>query len=180
MISLATMIVLTQPLDVREGRWWKITISLPLIWVVVAQLSAGLGLMGGIASILSIVLLGFIWSGTTSFHLSDSPVHLLHGQANIGAGHIADFKYARAKIKDRDFQEAVKLTLHELEKNPENFEGLILLAQLYFEMRHPAEALKQVESILHNPDATPEQIERATVAKIECLNELNRGDIKPK
>ncbi len=32
-VALAAMIAMTQPLEVREGRWWKIVVSLPLIWL---------------------------------------------------------------------------------------------------------------------------------------------------
>jgi tetratricopeptide (TPR) repeat protein len=176
---LAGMVAMTQPLGVREGRWWKIAVSLPLIWTIFAQLSAGLGFLSGIAAILALVLLGFIWSGIVAHYMSDSLVRLLQGDASFSAGHIANFKYARAKIEDGDYPEAIKLTLHELEKKPDNYEGLILLAQLYFETHRPDEALKQIECILQNPDTTAEQLERPAAAKTECLNELNRLGIQP-
>ena len=180
MAGLVVMIALTQTLDVREGRWWKIAVSLPLILLITAPFSSGLGLLNGVALILSISFLGFIWSGTISCYASGLLLRILHGDANVSAGHIPDFQFARARIDDGDFEDAIKLTLHELEKNPNNYEGLMLLARLYFQMHRPDEALKQIEAILQNPDTTPEQIERATAAKIECLNELNRRGIKTK
>ncbi len=35
-----------------------------------------------------------------------------------------------------------------------------------------------IEMILHNPATTPEQFQRASSAKIECLTELNRRGLK--
>jgi uncharacterized membrane protein len=172
-VALAAMIALTRAPEVREGRKWRIAVSLPLVWVIAAQLFFGLGLVSGIAAILSLTLLGFIWSGTLAHFASDSLVTMLHGEANLSAGHSPDFRYARGKIEDGDLTEAIRLTLHELEKNPANFEGLYLLAQLYFETHRPDKALNQIENILQNPDTTPEQFRRATAAKVECLNELN-------
>jgi len=34
--------------------------------------------------------------------------------------------------------------------------------------------------ILLNPATTPEQLQRAAAAKVECLNELNGRGLKPK
>ena len=177
--AVAAMIALTQPLEVREGRWWRIAVSLPLIWLTAVPFFVGTSFISGVALILSLAFLGFIWSGTLAHYVSGLLVKALQGDGSVSAGHIPDFQYARIKIKDGDLAEAVRLTLHELEKDPNNYEGLFLLAQLYFETRRPDDALKQIEMILQNPATTPEQWQRASTAKIECLNELNRLGLKP-
>ncbi len=173
LVALAVMIALTRPIEVREGRRWKILVSLPLIWLITGAFSNGPRFISGAAAILSITFLGFIWAGTIAHFASGSLVRMLQSDANLGAGHIPDFKYARARIEDGDLAGAITLTRHELEKNPGNYEGLFLLAQLYFESHQPDDALEQIEHILRNPDTTPEQAQRATAAKVECLNELN-------
>ena len=113
MAGLVVMIALTQTLDVREGRWWKIAVSLPLILLITAPFSSGLGLLNGVALILSISFLGFIWSGTISCYASGLLLRILHGDANVSAGHIPDFQFARARIDDGDFEDAIKLTRSE-------------------------------------------------------------------
>src|SRR5436309_11010407 len=131
-VALAAMVALSQPLEVREGRWWRIAVSLPLVWFTAVPFFVGTSFISGVALILSLAFLGFIWSGTLAHFVSGSLVKALQGDGSLSAGHIPDFQYARAKINDGDLAEAIRLTLHELEKDPNNYEGLFLLAQLYF------------------------------------------------
>jgi len=48
-VALAAMIALTQSLEVREGRWWGIAVSMPLIWLIT---------LSGVAVFFSVPFLG--------------------------------------------------------------------------------------------------------------------------
>jgi hypothetical protein len=103
---------------------------------------------------------------------ADLFVGALFSEPRNTSGAWPDFRYARSAVRDGDLHGAIELTKGELEKEPENYEGLMLLASLYAETGKPARsigALEKIigalEKILSNPNATDEQKRVASAAK---------------
>ena len=63
----------------------------------------------------------------------------------------------RLRIKEGEWNEAVKLIELELIKEPKDFEGLRLLAEACVQLKMFDKAQAQMETILNNPDATSDQ-----------------------
>jgi hypothetical protein len=80
----------------------------------------------------------------------------------------ADFHYARNHRRDGERDKAVACIRHELSKEPKNFEGLLLLAEIYEDLNEPAAALAQLNIIIDNPEATEEQKEVARQEQENC------------
>jgi predicted Zn-dependent protease len=94
-------------------------------------------------------------------------VNFLYGGGFSQTGQHPDYRYAKNHRRDGERKEAVAAIQTELRKDPKNFEGLLMLAEIYEDLNQPAEAIAQLNIILENPDATPEQKE---VAEHECEN----------
>ena len=161
-VMMGVFCALARVVPARADRWIRLTISLPLLFSV---------LQPTILAGFFIAALAFIWCGPIA-HLMTGPIMTaLYGRGGQSAGPIPDFKFARAKIEDGKLQEAIKLAQWELTKNPTNYEGLILLAAIYQELKQPAKALAQVELIRQSADATDAQRDNARAAQTQ-LREL--------
>jgi tetratricopeptide (TPR) repeat protein len=65
---------------------------------------------------------------------------------------------ARALKKHGEFAEALLLLKQELEKDPLDREGLLLLAELHDALQQPVEAMKALQKLLNNPGLSADQI----------------------
>ena len=72
-----------------------------------------------------------------------------------------DFKPARLLAADGNLVEAIRFAEIELEKEPANYEGLILLANLYADKGEATTAIDYLRRVEQNPVATDQQKEFA-------------------
>ncbi len=174
LVAFGLFYALSQPLELREGRWSKIAISLPLVFVVALAARGDLA-YGAIPVIFLFVILCFLWAPNLAHFVSNLVVNSMFGGFGKGSlgGFRPDYREARATIDEGDLDAAIRLVSHEIEKAPTDFEGRTLLAALYHEKKLPAQALVHLEAILHDPQASDTQKQAAAEAKAQCL-ELQR------
>jgi hypothetical protein len=171
-VAIGIFIVLTHPIDLRHRRWMRIALSLPSV-TFVAQILISHGLpgssLGGMALVMwllaNIGVLGLLWAGPVADIVAHAAVGLLEQKFHEARLTPADFSLARRLRQEGEIKEAVAAAREELLKDASNYEGLILLAQLYEDLNLPGEALKQLDIILANPQATDAQKEEARVEK---------------
>ena len=162
--GILLMLALSQPEELRPGRWVKMAISLPVLatlgWLF-DQASPGL-VMPMSACVIAFGLIwmkNFTWLGAQVFH------RLTFGSGKAGGGFVPDYRSARSCVEDGDYQQAIEHVKFELAKEPGNFEGLWLLAAIYQEQKKAPEATQQLSLILACPASTPEQITAARAAQ---------------
>ncbi|MBI5775050.1 MAG: hypothetical protein HZA89_15090 [Verrucomicrobia bacterium] len=185
LFAMLVMLALSHPMDLRETRWTKIKFT----WLC-AGVMLCLGTMVGldwipldnfIVRYIVIVLFAACVTGILACWIPNvawlfsRPVDTLifGGVGTQSAGHIPEYKYAREKALEGDFKEAIKMCQWELSKQPDNYEGLLLLATIHMEMKNPKLALAQVELILKIPHLSENQEREALHAKAECLNAIH-------
>jgi hypothetical protein len=175
LLVVGLLIAVTQPIDLRAHRWRRIGLSLP--WVTfLGQILIDRGLpggwTGGVATMMwlsvNIGILGLIWGGPLAGLAAHGVVRLLDPPFQEARLTRPDFSAARRHRQEGELKEAVEAARKELKKDAVNYEGLILLAQLYQDLNLPEEALKQLDIILGNPQATDDQKEAARVEKEAC------------
>lgn len=169
-LAFGLFLAMSQPLELREGRWLNIGFSLVMVWVIALTLQNGPG-YAAIPVIFLFVGVCFLWSPNVAHGLSGLLLNTLFegcGKGSIG-GFRPDYREARAKIDAEQWDAAIELVQHELIKSPTDYEGRTLLAALYHEKELPSEAIVHLEVILHNPHATDAQKSAAAAAKTECL-----------
>jgi lipopolysaccharide biosynthesis regulator YciM len=102
-------------------------------------------------------------------------VGFLNSEPDETSGAWADFRAARSWAKDGEVKKAIALTKAELKKEPDNFEGLILLGSLYADSGSPKRALEATETLLRSrPSLTPEQ-KQAALEKKAIYEKLKSG-----
>jgi tetratricopeptide (TPR) repeat protein len=99
--------------------------------------------------------------------------------ARAGAGLRPEFRYARYARREGDLKEAMKLVRQELEKDPTNYEGLLLLAAIHEEMKRPDQAVSALNAILSNPGATEAQKEFARAEQDRLHEAQDRSSSVP-
>lgn len=169
-ISLVIFIYATQPEELRDNRWVKIVFSTPAVWLI-AQMATG-GPAGGFMAVGCTLLLAFFWAPVISHYTSGWLLDQVQRFSTDEGGFRVDFSQARIHIDQRQFPESIKAVRHELRKDPKNYEGHLLLAGLYREMKQPSEAMAALAVILDNPAATEEQKRVARAGLEELRNEL--------
>ncbi len=169
--GVVLMVALSQPEELRRGRWLKMALSLPLLLFLAWLLNyspTGQGdaignvtfYAGGVVTFTLIWMRNFTWFGGQAF------LRLTHGSAGQGGGGwVPDYRAARSHVKDGDYEQAIECVQFELAKEPGNFEGRWLLAAIYQELKQPKEAMQQVNAILACPTSTPEQLTTARAAQ---------------
>ncbi len=169
-LAFGLFLAISQPLELREGRWLKVGFSLASVLVIALTLQNGLS-YAAIPVIFLFVGVCFLWSPNLAHGLSNLAINSLFGGCGKGSigGFRPDYREARAKIDAEQWDAAIALVQHELTKSPTDYEGRALLAALYHEKKLPSEAIVHLEVILHNPHATDAQKSAAAAAKHECL-----------
>ena len=171
LVALLVFLGVSQPLEVRSGRWWRIAISLAIVWSISGMFRQGPGphLIG---AIVLLPVLAFVWMGNLAYFSSKWIVDSLLGfgvsKRSLG-GFRPDFRVARSLGRDGRLDEAIQLTQDELTKDPHNFEGLLLLATLYHEKGLFDQAMDQLAIIARNPAATVDQKKIAKDGLKQCL-----------
>ncbi len=165
---MAGFLILSNPIELRSGRWLKIAISLPLVLGFIGGMSSGLNARGGLILISCIVALAFVWCANLSWFFAGSFANFFYSDISSPTGIRSDFRYAKIHRRDGELEQAVAAIEHELKKEPENFEGLILLAGVYNDMKQPEKAMAQLEIVSNAPGATEAQKEVARGENKRC------------
>jgi hypothetical protein len=84
-------------------------------------------------------------------------VAILMNEPGESSGAWPDFRAARSWAREGDIKKAIALTAAELEKEPENYEGLMLLGSLHADSGSVKLALRTTESLLRCAHLTEEQ-----------------------
>jgi tetratricopeptide (TPR) repeat protein len=168
---------LTNPAEMRPHRWVRIGLSVvPVSFLAGIFFGEGLPCspIGGIALMLWIVANGgvlcLLWLNPLSHLAAGGVVNLLDPDPGPSRYTRPDYGLAQSHRREGEIKEAIAATRRELEKEPANFEGLILLAQLYQDVNLPKDALRQLEVILNDPQATDEQKEAARAERAACTS----------
>jgi tetratricopeptide (TPR) repeat protein len=166
-VGILLMFAVSHPPPLRKGRWWKMLISLPVLgaarWLFDQASAASVQpLVVCVITFALIWLNNFTWFGAEAVHL------VVHGRRNQGGGgFVPDYRGARSRVEDGDYEEAIEYLKFELAKEPGNFEGLWLLAAIYQEVKQPKPALAALDRILACPTSTPEQLAAARGAQVQ-------------
>lgn len=180
LLAFLMMLALSQPIELRESRWPKIKFT--FLCVGLAALLSQVPLDNFFVRYAVIVVFAACvtgifgcWLPNASWLMFSRPMDsmIFGGVGTQSAGHIPDYKFAREKALEGEFKEAIKLCQWELSKQPDNYEGLLLLATIHMEMKNPKLALEQVELILKIPHLSEPQEREALHAKAECLNAIH-------
>lgn len=102
----------------------------------------------------------------------DSAVSFLHSESGEHSGPWADFKYARIAKRDGEWTEAVRLTKIELEKEPEHYEGLLLLATIYAHMGKHDQVVQTLDELLNVSTLTDEQVAAIKETRANYLEQI--------
>ena len=149
----------TQPEELRDHRRLKIALSIPPV-LMITWAAVELNHANAYFGAFSFAILGFIWKSPIAYAGSLLFVKLLQGDVNrVTTGIRAEFGAAKALHKHGDLEDALRQTKAELEKDPFNYEGLLLLAQIYIDLDQPERALKTVDLILERSILTENQRE---------------------
>lgn len=171
--GIVLMLGLSHPEELRKGRWLKMVVSLPLLIFLALMLAwkpgdqgAAFGNVvfyaGGVIVFAIVWMRNFTWFGAQAFH------RLIHGNPGQGGGgFVPDYRGARSRVEDGDYDQAIEYVKFELAKEPGNFEGLWLLAAIYQEQKKLKEAGQQLDLILACPASTPEQVVAARAAQVQ-------------
>jgi len=92
-------------------------------------------------------------------------VGILSSEPTQHSGAWPDFKGARSAASEGNLREAIRFTREELKKEPENYEGLMLLASLYVDEGSPEKAIESLGTILRCSNVTDEQRRSASEQK---------------
>lgn len=176
--GIVLMLALSHPAELRPGRWLRMACSLPVLLFIHWMFTLGILILciGGVVAFTLIWMNHFTWFGAQAVS------RLLHGRPNQGGGgFVPDYRGARSRVEDGDYEQAIEYVKLELAKEPGNFEGLWLLAAIYQEQMKPKEAAQQLDLILACPTSMPEQVAAARAAQqqlraleIQLANERER------
>lgn len=169
-IAVMIMLGLSHPLELRPGRGLKTALSLPFVSVaaLVASLSAS-SPVGGLGQVMvyafCTIIVAVVWASNLAWFGARFFNHLLHGSERAGGGFRPDFTLVRHHVKEDDLDEAYRHLKEELDKDPKNYEGLLLLAQIRLNQKRVKDAVAALEIIINNSEATDVQRETARSEK---------------
>lgn len=169
LVAVALGIAATHSKELRQFRWLKLALSMPPVLVIASALSE-LTAANAYFSAFSFGILGFIWRSPMAHFGAFVFTRLLYGDMNRPTGIRAEFAAAKRLRFHGDLDDALRLTQTELEKDPSNYEGLLLLAQLYIDTDAPERALQTLDLLLAETQLTAEQL-AAVSASRQSLNE---------
>jgi hypothetical protein len=97
--------------------------------------------------------------------ISNGFVGFLQSEPRESSGGWPNFNAARSWARDGEVKKAIALTKAELEKESDNFEGLMLLGSLYADSGSAKLALRTMETLLRSEKLTAEQRQAAEEKK---------------
>lgn len=174
-VALVVMLAISAYPDAREGRWRRILWSQPALLYLAATFHS----YNVLHYVATLMLLFFIWRQDLTWHGAKAFEALTFGSGQAFGSRRAEFQFARSLAEERDFDGALAAIRDELEKEPKNYEGHILLATIYKELRQPEPAMAALDVIIQNPEAMPDQIAFARSA-IPELRQLQEQQAKAK
>ena len=154
--TVAAGLAATQHHELRAFRWLKIAVSLPLV-VLIASVFDEMSGAGGWFALWPVALLGFIWKSPLAHLASAGVSRLIYGDLNRSTGIRAEFGGPKALLQHGDLEDALRVTLQELEKEPRNYEGGLLLSEIHQAMDQPKLAAKALERLLGSGGLTADQ-----------------------
>jgi hypothetical protein len=155
-VTLIAGLAATHPDDLRRYRWLRIGLSLPIV-VLITSVFFQLDQVRGYFAMWGFGVLGFLWAGPMAHGTSWMVQQLIYGDQKRSTGVQASFAGARALRTHGDLKEAVELTQAELEKEPESYEGLLLLAELREEAGEHHQAARVLDRLLRIKNLSQEQ-----------------------
>ena len=177
--TVVTGAVLTHPLELREYRWIRIVVSLPIV-VLVTSVFWRMGIVNGYFGVVGIAMLAFIWRSPVTHYASVGVAQLIFGTPNVGGGIRTDFGGARALLRHGDVDEAIEHLNRELRKDPLSYEGLLLLAQCHMEKSDLKRALGTANKSLAESPLSDEQREIVCTLKQQIEEKIALNRLKPK
>jgi hypothetical protein len=167
------MLLLSQPVELRAKRGLKMAISLPLLAISVlimqANARAHATAIGQVTSfVFFFAMAALIWTPNLAWFGGRIITGILHSSGG-GGGWVPDFYQVRRALEKGQVDEAQELLNEQLEKAPNNYEGLLLQAQIWLDKKQPPMAVKALEAIVASPSATEEQkaVARSEKQRIE-------------
>ncbi|HTG44490.1 MAG TPA: hypothetical protein VK633_08155 [Verrucomicrobiae bacterium] len=149
-------LAITHPEELRSFRWLKIALSFPIVLLLVSVFRE-LNVLSGFFGLWGIPLLALIWKSPFAHFASLCVGRLITGDLNQPTGIQANFAGAKALRQHRDLQEALHHTRAELEKDPFNYEGLLLLSEIQEELSSLDQSIHPLGKLLTKPGLTAEQ-----------------------
>jgi len=184
--AAVTFKLLTKPPELQGERKWKPGVSHWLLFIFMIGLGVGAETVNLPLPVLELAAayagftLALMWAPNVASLGSNGLGSVLFGDGQAGGGFRTDYREARSLIDDGDLKGALKAVERELAKEPKDFEGRLLLATVYNNLKQPAKAAEQMDVILNNPEATDGQKADARKLQEEYLNLLNpAGDAPP-
>jgi hypothetical protein len=151
LVTAGLGLALTHQHEVREGRWLKLILSVAPVLVIASALHK-VNAINGYFAAFSFGILAFIWKSPIAHYGSLAFLRLLNGDMNAPTGIRAEFGAAKRLHVHGDLDDALKHTRQELNKDPYNYEGLLLLAQIHVDLDAPKHALETLDTLLaHTP-----------------------------
>ena len=170
-VTAALGLAATHAEEVREGRWLKLFLSMTPV-LVISSAFHELSAINAYFGAFSFAILGFIWKSPIAHYGSLAFLRLLNGDMNRPTGIRAEFGAAKRLHIHGDLDDALKQTKQELEKDPYNYEGLLLLSQLYVDLDTPDRALNALDTLLAHTRLTAEQRTAVTRARQSLQDSL--------
>jgi tetratricopeptide (TPR) repeat protein len=168
--GILLMFALSHPAPLRKGRWLKMAVSLPVLlflgWLLGFQPDNAATAIGNATFYVGgTVIFTLIWLNNFTWFSAEAVHRVVHGRPNQGGGgFVPDYRAARSRVEDGDYEQAIEYVQFELAKEAGNFEGLWLLAALHQELKQLKEARAALDRILACPSSTPEQVTTARAA----------------
>jgi hypothetical protein len=173
--AAGVMVLLSHPEELRPGRIWKMAVSLPMLAIGLSIMAANAGnpaaAFGQVTFYVFFIGIPIlIWTPTMTWHAARFLSTILHGSGRAGGGFRPEYGLVRFHMKEGDLDEALKLLDEELDKDRNNFEGLLLLAQIHLYKKQPQKAIAALQTIIAAPNTTDEQRTLAVSEKkrLEC------------
>ena len=170
-VTAALGLAVTHLEELREGRWWKIILSMPPVLIISSALHE-MSAINAYFGAFSFGILGFIWKSPIAHYGSLAFLRLLNGDMNRPTGIRAEFGAAKRLHVHGDLDDALKHTKQELVKDPYNYEGLLLLAQIYIDLDKPDRALATLDTLLARTPLTAEQRTAVTTTRQSLENSI--------
>jgi hypothetical protein len=165
LIGVAGLIWLTNPPELRRFRYVRIALSVPLLYVIGAVgsqrlvwgMTEGISFFEGLAIVASVVGLAIIWAGGGAWLAARTVSGLMETEPTKLTGPYPEFRFARNCLRDGDLEGALAEAKRELKKDGANFEGLMLLSDIYQDLNSPSKAIAALGVILKSEKATDDQ-----------------------
>jgi len=168
--------MVTQPEELRPFRWLKVFLSFPLVLLFVSAFYDST-VTSGIFSIFGFAILAFIWKTPMAYFGGFCVSHLIFG-GNWKTGIHADIAGAKALARHGDLDAAIQYLEAELEKEPANYEGVLLLSDGYAQKHQLARSCGLLQKLCNSETLTPEQKIMVEQRKTDLENRMLIEQIK--